>query len=352
MRDEKCEKFFDYASDLSDDEKDEISEHIKEFPECEREFKELQAILAAAREIRDEEPSEEFKNRLAFAIEQEGQKIKRSRKIKIGRFAASALSFAACAALAIGIYSGGLYDKLMKTDDLPLDSAVTQGETPKQETKDTGADIESSVVSEEDTTEVSVHDERTVNIPKSNDKPQRQTAKKQNDAQPNAVVTERAEQKSDKSTEVKEDVESAANNNNVEKTVDSNSADKAVTEDSDPVSDKRKSASGGSAAAKAISGRAAERTESEDGVSAYSVAEDSHETAPITEPISCVVVCDNPSEFAEMLGIYNDGDTIEFTVDVSEWQTIRGCAAEYGAAMEAEFGENTRGKISVTVIAE
>ena len=71
-----------------------------------------------------------------------------------------------------------------------------------------------------------------------------------------------------------------------------------------------------------------------------------------SEPVSCTVVCDNPTEFAKQFGVSESGDTISFDISLDMWQSIVGYAADCGAELSAEYGENLKGIISVTVTAD
>ena len=149
MQNNDCEKFkarlFDYASDmLSETESRELIEHINSCPECRAELAGIKAILSAAAEIENVKPSDELKKRISLGLAEEAQKIRRSRRVRIGRTAAAAVSLAACAALAVGIYSGGIYDKFMKADDTVVSDAADNSLDKEKETVSTPQQNENS----------------------------------------------------------------------------------------------------------------------------------------------------------------------------------------------------------------
>ncbi len=377
MQSNGCEKYrellFDYASDMLDDaESKELEMHINSCPECSGELTEIKAMLAAAAQIEEEKPSSELKNRISASLAEESRRIMQRRRIIFGRTAAAAVSVAACAALAVGIYSGGIYDKFVKNDDSVLtDSVKTSGNADINASGDknnalSDTDANTDVVKEE-RQEGQTDTSAGVNTPKN---------QSDNNSLPSSSNSERVSpSKSGGNTESKESNESNESNasaakskNDTENTKRDAEADKikdsssedganyAAPQSEDEQAEKRAadsayaSASGGAS----LNRRSADYTSdvyamdgADNGASASASA-----AKAASEPVSCTVVCDNPTEFAKRFGVSESGDTISFDISVDMWQSIVGYAADCGAELSAEYGENLKGIISVTVTAD
>lgn len=377
MQSNGCEKYrellFDYASDMLDDaESKELEMHINSCPECSGELTEIKAMLAAAAQIEEEKPSSELKNRVSASLAEESRRIMQRRRIIFGRAAAAAVSFAACAALAVGIYSGGIYDKFVKNDDSVLtDSVKTSGNADINASGDknnapSDTDANTDVVKEE-RQEGQTDTSAGVNTPKN---------QSDNNSLSSSSNSERVSpSKSGGNTESKESNESNESNasaaeskNNTENTNRDAETDKikdgsseiganyAAPQSEDEQTEKRAadsayaSASGGAS----LNRRSADYTSdvyamdgADNGASASASAAKAE-----AAPVSCTVVCDNPTEFAKRFGVSESGDTISFDISVDMWQSIVGYAADCGAELSAEYGENLKGIISVTVTAD
>ena len=371
MQSNGCEKYrellFDYASDMLDDaESKELEMHINSCPECSGELTEIKAMLAAAAQIEEEKPSSELKNRISASLAEESRRIRQRRRIIFGRTAAAAVSFAACAALAVGIYSGGIYDKFVKNDDSVLTESVkTSGNADINASGDknnapSDTDANTDVVKEE-RQERQTDTSAGVNTPKN---------QSDNNSLPSSSNSERVSpSKSGGDTESKKsDVSAAESKNNTENTNRDAEADKindgsseiganyAAPQSEDEQAEKRTvdsayaSASGGAS----LNRRSADYTSdvyamdgADNGASASASA-----AKAASAPVSCTVVCDNPTEFAKRFGVSESGDTISFDISVDMWQSIVGYAADCGAELSAEYGENLKGIISVTVTAD
>ena len=374
MQSNGCEKYrellFDYASDMLDDaESKELEMHINSCPECSGELTEIKAMLAAAAQIEEEKPSSELKNRISASLAEESRRIMQRRRIIFGRTAAAAVSFAACAALAVGIYSGGIYDKFVKNDDSVLtDSVKTSGNADINASGDknnapSDTDANTDVVKEE-RQEGQTDTSAGVNTPKN---------QSDNNSLPSSSNSERVlPSKSGGNTESKESNESnasaAKSKNDTENTKRDAEADKikdsssenganyAAPQSEDEQTERRAadsayaSASGGAS----LNRRSADYTSdvyamdgADNGASASASA-----AKAASEPVSCTVVGDNPTEFAKRFGVSESGDTISFDISLDMWQSIVGYAADCGAELSAEYGENLKGIISVTVTAD
>ena len=374
MQSNGCEKYrellFDYASDMLDDaESKELEMHINSCPECSRELTEIKAMLAAAAQIEDEKPSSELKNRISASLAEESRRIMQRRRIIFGRTAAAAVSVAACAALAVGIYSGGIYDKFVKNDDSVLtDSVKTSGNADINASGDknnapSDTDANTDVVKEE-RQEGQTDTSAGVNTPKNqsdnNSLPSSSNSEGVSPSKSGGNTESNESNESNASAaESKNDTENTKRDAEADKIKDSsseNGANYAAPQSEDEQTEKR---AADSAYASASGGASLNRRSADYTSDVYAMdGADNGASASVSaakaasEPVSCTVVCDNPTEFAKQFGVSESGDTISFDISLDMWQSIVGYAADCGAELSAEYGENLKGIISVTVTAE
>ena len=122
MQSKDCNFFknqiYDYMSDsLNDAEVKELLTHIESCPECKRELDTLKAIISASASI----PQVEVPDGLAASVFEklkEDTQVITPKRYKFKHFASVALPLAACIALSIGIFSGGLYDRFIASDNI------------------------------------------------------------------------------------------------------------------------------------------------------------------------------------------------------------------------------------------
>ena len=372
MQNNDCKKFeamlFDYASDmLNETESEELIEHINSCPECRAKLKEIKAMLSAAAEIRDVKPSDELKNRISLSLAEEAQKIKRSRRVRIGRTAAAAVSLAACAALAVGIYSGGVYDKFMKADDTVVSDRADNSFDKEKETEKPPQQDESSA---EVNSSAEGNDEQGQNITEADGKTMNNTPQagktkpsdkslpgvnSEKNAKSEDTASEKSENNSTGTGESKQaETEKSSGSANAEKTegdIENKAGARNFAAVTEPEANK---ADGGSGASSGGSNtRMKSESDTNDGGEAvvYSAesADSAEKASTETLPVSCTVVCGNPQSFAEHFGVSGSGNTIKFSLSTDMWQTFKSYVEECGAQLDAEFGENSRGTISVTV---
>ena len=372
MQNNDCKKFkerlFDYASDmLSGAERKELIEHINSCPECRTELAEIKAILSAAAEIKDVKPSDELKNRVSSSLAAEARKIKRNRRVRIGRTAAAAVSLAACAALAIGIYSGVIYDKFMKADDTVVSDSADNSFDKEKEIASVPQQNENSP---EGNSSAEENKEQGQNITgtdgkKTNNTPQAGKTKT-SDKSSSGVNSEKKTKPEDTASEKKEsnsgrtdgskqaETEELSGSVNAKK-AESDTENKAEARNFAAVSEPAENKTGDiGASGGGSSARMKNESDTDGGDEAvmYSVSsavDSAEKVSAETLPVSCTVVCENPQSFAGHFGADGSGNTVKFSLSTDMWQALKSYAEECGAQLDAEFGENSRGTISVTV---
>lgn len=374
MQSNDCKKYrellFDYASDMLDDaESKELEMHINSCSECSGKMTEIKAMLAAAAQIEDEKPSGELKKRISESLAEEARRIRQRRRIIFGRTAAAAISVAACAALAVGIYSGGIYDKFVKNDDGILnDSVKTSGDADINASGDknnapSDTDANTDVVKEEKQQEKPTG--TSININTSKNQPDNKSLPISNNSEEASAsksggYTEAKESNTSFATESENSTENTKRDAEADEIKDSSGETGANYTAPQSDGEQTEKRAIGSADASGAGGAAPNRSRSADytsdiyamdGVNNASSASASSAKAA-SEPVSCTVICDNPTEFAKQFGVSEGGDTISFDISLDMWQSIVGCAADCGAELVAEYGENSKGIISVTVMSD
>lgn len=118
-----CKKYndmiYEYTADmLSEDDASDLMRHIDHCSACRNELERIRAVMNAASEIEDVPVPDELISALDARLEQTGKEIKNSRRQSYGSISGTVLSLAAAAALAIGMYSGGVFDKYLHSDDV------------------------------------------------------------------------------------------------------------------------------------------------------------------------------------------------------------------------------------------
>ncbi len=372
MQNNDCEKFkarlFDYASDmLSETESRELIEHINSCPECRAELAGIKAILSAAAEIENVKPSDELKKRISLGLAEEAQKIRRSRRVRIGRTAAAAVSLAACAALAIGIYSGGIYDKFMKADDTVVsDSADNSFDKEKeiasvpQQNENSPEGNSSAEENKEQGQNITGTDgNRTNNTPQAGKtKSSEKSSSSVNSGKvekSESTASEKSENSGGRTGEGKQaEVNKSSDSANVEK-AESDTENKAEARNFAAVSEPAENKTGDIGASGGGSSARMKNESDTDGgdeavmYSASSAVDSAEKVSAETLPVSCTVVCENPQSFAGHFGADGSGNTVKFSLSTDMWEALKSYAEECGAQLDSEFGENSRGTISVTV---
>ena len=119
---------FDYVSDnLSEQDKAELLMHIESCPECKNELCETEAIINALSELDEVEVPDELRATVSASLAAEAATVRKRTDIRKYAFR-TLLPVAACAALAVGIYSGGIHDRFVNSDDILSEGTKIQME--------------------------------------------------------------------------------------------------------------------------------------------------------------------------------------------------------------------------------
>ncbi len=316
MRDNSCKEYRDLILDYFSDNLTEIQEkrlmlHIESCLECKAEFDALKQIIGAAADIPEIEVPAELKIAVSEKIAVTAENMKKRRKIY--RFAmGTALPVAACVALAIGVFSGGVYDKLTQADNMVV-MEKTETVVPQTKTQETDTD---------------------------------ETAKQPDIEQ--STPDKKAESKSAPQKVITKDEPIAS-----EAEVNAASVDAAE--------DDAVAMGGGGGAAEAAPALEEEHTPATTSMfmmrdasnAVYEETEENDIEEKSFVPVSCVVITEKPEEFAAGFGITNvSGDEIIFEISADEWTSFVNYNRECGTKLEAEFSGEKTDVISVTVKSE
>lgn len=339
------ELIFDYVSDaLEPKQAEAVRLHINSCNECKNELEKINAIIGAAASLDELEVPEDVRTAVSERLLREERAMRR-RKLFV-RAAEVALPFAACIALAIGVFSGGVYEKITDADKM-LSAGIVQEAAPDEEKAETL------------TVEEAAEDTQIAQEPENKSATNTRIKKEQPIQKPKAAAKTEAQPQTEP-----EQPPPATENNAAEPVADepvaaeeSGEAEsipapavfsaRAVSEDI---------SSGGGAAydeatddAVAYDGAVEESTTSE---AAAVSGGGSSAKKNINVPSSCVVTVSDPVAFAEGFGISASGDSISFSISAERWSAFVEYVRSSGARLDADFTGEYSGATNVTVVAE
>lgn len=298
-----CEEYrclmFDYVSDnLSEFEKNKLLLHIKSCPECRAELDEVKNILSAAAEIPELEVPCDLRASVSERLSTEAKAM--SKRKRIYKFTIqTVIPVAACAAIAIGIFSGGFYDKVINSDNILSVGVSTPAQNDSQATEASAQpEVSTPVIEAVPSTEVQPKTQNnTPALSQDTPAPPPQTENSQNE--PSASG-------GNSSADIAQDTPAPAS------------------------------------LARAV----------DDGIKAAS-EDDTAEEAYANVPSSCVVVTENPTDFVSGFGIAAEGDNgeISFELSADRWREFVDYNREYGTSLSVEYSAENSEFIIVTVIA-
>lgn len=309
---DKChfykERLFDYVSDLlTDEERNNLLEHIKLCPSCRGELDKIQEMIGAAAEIPDAEVPESLKMAVSEKLSEIGKgNVIQIKKRRFRRFVSVAMPLAACVALAIGVFSGGVYDKLIGLDDI-ISSGIEQN----------------SITIETENTDMVEE-----NLPRGDSEiPQGDfTREKKAESQPKAKTEQNKakgqmqEDKTSSSEAIAEAEQINANNT------------PAVASINEP------------------QGRMAYNLSAEDIKDEAPAMPSSKASEAETLPSACTVTTDDVLYFVEEYNIENNGGEIYFELSADRWAEFKSFAIGKGAEINATYSDNNNGYISITIL--
>lgn len=328
--DEYSERLFDYVSDvLADEERAAVERHIASCAKCKAELNEIKAIIQATEELDEPEIPSGLRDAISDRIANE-EKIRRANRKSFGRAIQFVVPIAACAALAIGVYSGGVYDKYMKADDvISTGESISQNETvynaeaeesakaDAAQTRELNAETEAAPKSKE-----VKNNKKAQNTTKS--EPLQKSVEEKTEETLNESDTASRESGEDAALPMTLSEDTAVNSDIVESAADvpSVAAEKAV----------------GTAESMTDSGAAATRAAEGAKVKSKNTAE---------APTTCTVITDEPNEFAT--GFKKELTDEKFIVSQDEWKAFVEYVRNYGARLDADFSGEYTGETIVIV---
>lgn len=363
-----CKKYsdmiYEYTADMLSAEKErDLMRHVKSCSSCRNELERIRAVMGAASEIEDVPVPDELISALDTRLEQTGREIRNSRRQGYGNITGTVLSIAAAAALAIGMYSGGVFDKYLHSDDVfnndtnytdSQNAAQTEksdadyGDVPSTDNPDVSPDAADNV------SEGAGQSDNSNNSDKSSESG-KSTASKKNEKSDSSTGVSRTEKSSDGKTKnntesenrgsssagnaantdeshsALSDAQSDNGDNSVsEKAADETYAASAVPESMDEgrggTDDFEASASSAENSERSSGGANPYDANGQDGLrkqqsspQVYSVNASSDTLAngtKISVPSSCEIVTANPKIYRD---IYNVGSNGRFSISASEW---------------------------------
>lgn len=140
-----CHKLFDYVSDLlTETEKSDFKLHMNSCPKCREDYLILKNIMGAVSAIPEVEVPESLKNSVSEALKGAEMDIAAKNRFNIKQIVKFAAPVAACVAVTIGFFSGGVYDSF-SLGNTEISSGTSQNTTVVSESKS----YEEPVISEE-----------------------------------------------------------------------------------------------------------------------------------------------------------------------------------------------------------
>ncbi len=304
---------FDYVSDLlSDEENTVLCSHIEICPHCSRELAEIKSIIGAAASLPEVEAPDGLRESVAEQIAKISGKAKPNKIYSLRRFASVALPLAACAVLAIGIYSNGLLDNFIKSDDILSSPVVTDTTDNTHNNETSAAETDVSTVPQLDdngSAHINTFENKTES---KSETPSNDIIQKEGTTDTSSAVNETPQ--NDVSTEKSSNIGTVQND--------------IVTEESESLV--APASAGGSAV-----------TET-DQIAAYNSRE-------ITSyPASCTIIVSDLTVFAASFGGDATNDVITISISADNIDALMAFAAEYAIEISFEYSDEYSDTISVT----
>lgn len=297
---------FDYVSDLlSDEEKADLLSHLDICPDCKEELLKIQAIIGATQTLPEVEVPIGLRESVTERISDMANKSKPRNIYALRRIASFALPLAACAVLAIGIYSNGLLDSFVNSDDILSSAVSTETET-----------LQSPTYNDETPTAENVAPTTT-------------------QSKNNGSAHIKSDIASKNKTEVKSE---APTNNTIPEDVATDNA-AAVSEAVQNDVSKDTSDDSENFVAPVSEGSASEET---DRIAAFNSRE------AMSYPVSCTIVTYDLSAFTARFGADATNDVITTTISADDIDFLMEFAAQYAAEISFEYSSEYSDTILVT----
>lgn len=398
MPQNNCDKYtdmiYEYTADmLSDDKALDLMRHIEHCTACRGELERIRAVMNAAAEIEDIPVPDELISALDTCLEQTAVEIKKSHRPGFGGVTGTVLSLAAAAALAIGMYSGGVFDKYLHSDDVfnntPAytdDRGTAQTEPPSdggdaqnaEGSAASGSDTKtaaggesvqsggnnsnaSDVSDKSDATDKSDKSHSSLSPSRTNSRSVSESERTAADANPNALNTA-ADNSASAST-----ADNAAENTSSAKSAEEPYSVRSILENLNEgyggADDYGISASSADSAGRSSGGGSAKSPDEDDcgtlmkqqsPVQTYSA--DTADSMPANSsntnvPSSCEIVTANPQIYRDM---YNVGSSGKFSISPGDWDAFRQFVSDNGDTLNVggKTLSDPNARISVRITAK
>ncbi len=351
--DRYCEQLFDYVSDiLTEDERAAIELHIGSCQRCAKELEEIRAILGAAAALAEPEVPDGLRTAVSERLLRE-ERATNLKKRRFMRAAQIAVPIAACAALAIGIYSGGLYDRYMNAYDM-VTTGITENSAQNDDTE--LADTDEVILQEDEGIDVGTNAPvQSRPQPSPDSKPENENIKREvteveeaipdesDDASiPESVTEETASEsyavQTAEEPEAGVPMEASVEEEDVQQfSIRRMRNDAAITEAAEEEPVEVDEATDSTAMSYTASGAAS-------GGGGSAAAEAKRTDAP---PARCTITTDDAAAFAAGFGkVLTDGT---FTLSEGEWNAFIEYVRGSGAHLDADYSGEYNGLTTVTV---
>lgn len=338
---------FDYVSDnLSEQDKAELLMHIESCPECKNELCETEAIMNAASELDEIEVPDDLRAAVSASLAAEAAAVRK--RISIRKYALrTILPVAACAALAVGIYSGGIYDRFVNSDNI-----ISEGNEIQMREGLPEADAAN---------QAAVPEAVETPAPQISENNSAENAAKSTKPNTSAPIQSKSETKSNTEANTKSE---SVQTPSVPETSAEKATDTSVTEtapEQAPSSSSAGRASGGGSAANGVSGgysvsksadtqESAATTDNSDIALASAEEQGTDENTSAASSVSCTIIADNPVEFAEGFGISGkSGSTVTFRISQNQWREFVNYCRGAGVQLDADFSGDAWDYVDITV---
>ena len=326
MQNKDCNFFKDqiysYVSDgLSDAETEELLAHIESCPECARELNILNSIISATASIPQIEVPDGLKASVFEKLEASTQSTA-PKRYKFKRFASLALPVAACIALSIGVFSGGLYDKFVASDDI-----ISSGDVNP-------APIQANTEHADATENTKPADTSTNAVPDTVT-PKKSTPQPKTEQRDKSAVSSQSDSAVENSAPASDDIAVVS--------------ESAQTENS--LADTPSVASFNTPRERFIAKQPIADVDDAEQASNDSIAVASSGAAKMESavPASCIVITENISAFSDEFDVTAEDGELYFKLDADKWQDFLSFAENIGAELNADYSAENNGYVSITI---
>lgn len=396
---------YDYVSDnLSTENKTAVEKHIGLCPRCAEELTEVKGLISMLNGFEEVPVPKDLELSLNKALEETANEIKiKNKRLRFRRVTSAIVPFAAAAVLAIGLYSGGAFDKYINSDSI-FDGQSTYTEQGESNNADNPENFENvdkgenaNGASDSEKAEKVEKYEKYENFTDKNKKTDNKNkgavsekddnkksdnvksdSKKSDNYSSKSQVSDKSNDSNTNKSNISEnngrDTDKPANTGNADNVNNTESAEQVYGTASQNNEEDAKTAEGVSSGGGSgrVRGGVTDDAESQPAVVTYGLDDLGDESTDVAAdksdnsekpnnsdksensknigemvPASCEIVTSNPEAYAS-LGLSIDGGSISYTL----WESIRTIAVSTGDTLNAyDFADaSVNSTISVTLI--